>query len=240
MVVKHSILGFNSWSIGAFIAAVALAMPSAVLASIPDANGVIHGCYNTTNGVQRIIDTAVESCKPGETAIQWNQTGPQGPQGPQGLRGPQGPQGLQGPQGVAGPPGIGQIYYSEGSHEIESTSTYQEVLRLSVPQTGTYVFLPMIASDAYLSANNTEIDWADLQCLSEVAGSYVSTGVDGGFFGNVVTKHTTGSDLVVGGFQVVDSTQYFDFVVKCRVVNGTGSKGLAIGRLIAIPVGVVN
>src|SRR5207237_955822 len=143
MVVKHSILGFNLWLIDSFIAAVALAMPSAVIASIPDANGVIHGCYNITNGSQRVIDTAVDSCKPGETAIQWNQTGPQGPQGlqgpqgPQGLQGPQGPQGLQGPQGPVGPKGdtgpagSGQVYYAVNSHEIESDSTWQQVVGLS-------------------------------------------------------------------------------------------------------------
>src|SRR5205823_12719404 len=85
-----------------FVVSVCLSMHAA-LASLPDAAGIIHGCYNTTNGTQRIIDTAVESCRLGEKAIQWNQTGRQGPQGPQGLQGPQGPQGLQGLQGPPGP-----------------------------------------------------------------------------------------------------------------------------------------
>src|SRR4029450_8522866 len=34
-----------------------------VEAAIPDASGVIHGCYNTTNGTQRLIDPATDSCK---------------------------------------------------------------------------------------------------------------------------------------------------------------------------------
>ncbi len=51
---------------------------------------MIHGCYNTTNGSLRVVDDAA-SCKTHETAIQWNQTGPQGPQGVPGPAGPPGP-----------------------------------------------------------------------------------------------------------------------------------------------------
>src|SRR6266851_8059919 len=47
--------------------------PGLARASIPDAAGVIHGCYNASNGNQRIIDTSVESCKKNEVPIQWNQ-----------------------------------------------------------------------------------------------------------------------------------------------------------------------
>ena len=81
-----------------YLLALLCLMAPAAFASIPDASGVIHGCYNTTNGSQRIIDTAVASCKIGETAIQWNQTGPQGPQGPTGPQGPPGPTGQSGAQ----------------------------------------------------------------------------------------------------------------------------------------------
>ena len=78
---------------------------SVAVASIPDSSGVIHGCYQGSgqgnqqgnqqgnwqgSGVLRIIDTTVESCAPGETAISWNQIGPQGPQGPAGPTGPSG------------------------------------------------------------------------------------------------------------------------------------------------------
>jgi len=66
------------------------------LASIPDAGGVIHGCYLTTGppqarGALRVIDTdAGQACVSGEIAITWNQTGPQGPEGPAGATGPAG------------------------------------------------------------------------------------------------------------------------------------------------------
>ncbi|HEX7771270.1 MAG TPA: hypothetical protein VF435_02545 [Pyrinomonadaceae bacterium] len=73
----------------------------AVWASIPSANGVIHGCYDTSKGTLRLIDNAVTQCKTTESAISWSQTGPQGPIGP---TGPQGPQGAQGPTGTANIP----------------------------------------------------------------------------------------------------------------------------------------
>jgi hypothetical protein len=45
-------------------------------ATIPDSNGLIHGCYKTGNGDLRVIDGAGGSCKPGETALNWTQIKP--------------------------------------------------------------------------------------------------------------------------------------------------------------------
>jgi hypothetical protein len=64
-------------------------------ASIPGPDGVIHGCYKTSNPAQGAliaIDFAA-SCPSGYTALNWNQTGLQGPTGPQGETGPVGPAG---------------------------------------------------------------------------------------------------------------------------------------------------
>jgi len=72
-------------------------------ASIPGPTGVINGCIGN-NGVLRLIDSAA-SCQQNETAVSWNQTGPQGQQGAQGPVGPVGPQGAPGSQGPAGPAG---------------------------------------------------------------------------------------------------------------------------------------
>lgn len=74
-------------------------------ASIPDESGVLHGCL-ATNGLVRIIDTATQSCRSGETPISWNQQGPTGPQGPAGQTGPAGP---------AGAPGAGSIVVTGGA-----------------------------------------------------------------------------------------------------------------------------
>jgi len=80
---------------------------AAAYAALEDNNGVIHACVDG-KGATRIIDVAVDSCKKGETAISWNQTGPQGAPGAPGAPGAQGEQGTQGvagPAGAAGPPG---------------------------------------------------------------------------------------------------------------------------------------
>lgn len=65
-------------------------------ADVPD-SGVINGCYNSTTGILRVIDTSAhQSCHPDETALSWNQMGPRGPVGPQGPPGPTGPAGPAG------------------------------------------------------------------------------------------------------------------------------------------------
>lgn len=85
---------------------VVLVLGIIAFASIPDSSGIIHGCYKKSGGTLRVIDDAVTQCDSrAEIPIQWNQTGPQGPQGPAGPQGPIGPQGPTGPEGPAGPTG---------------------------------------------------------------------------------------------------------------------------------------
>ena len=76
----------------------------AAYASIPDANGIIHGCYDVKKGTLRVVDSGA-SCGNGEAPLNWNVRGVPGPQGTQGTAGPAGPQGSAGPQGPEGPPG---------------------------------------------------------------------------------------------------------------------------------------
>src|SRR5689334_22586589 len=64
------------------VVTIALAGGSVAFATIPDSSVVIHGCYKTATGDLRVIDTGFTSCKPGESPLSWNQTGPTGPQGP--------------------------------------------------------------------------------------------------------------------------------------------------------------
>jgi collagen triple helix repeat protein len=79
-------------------------------ATIPSADGVIHGCYQKSDGQLRVVDGGA-ACRASELALSWNQTGPQGLQGPKGDKGdtgatgPQGPPGAQGPQGEKGETG---------------------------------------------------------------------------------------------------------------------------------------
>jgi hypothetical protein len=93
-------------------------------ATIPDAGGMIHGCYGKDNGRLRVIDTALgggaqdengqnngqngselAACTENEAALNWNQVGPKGDTGPTGPAGPQGPKGDTGAAGPAGPAG---------------------------------------------------------------------------------------------------------------------------------------
>ncbi len=105
-------------SVGAVIA---IALTGAVAwATIPSSGGVIHGCYQKSDGKLRVVNDP-STCRDAELPISWNQTGPQGPKGDTGATGPQGhtgPQGLpgqkgdtgatgpQGPQGDPGPQGL--------------------------------------------------------------------------------------------------------------------------------------
>jgi hypothetical protein len=66
------------------------------------------GAPGRGSGLLRVIDPTTQRCARNETAISWNQVGPQGPVGPEGAIGPQGPVGPQGPagaDGTAGAPG---------------------------------------------------------------------------------------------------------------------------------------
>ena len=66
-------------------AAVVLVLAGGVAwAAIPDASGVIHGCFKSNNGQLRVAESAA-ACNPSETPIDWNQQGAQGPPGADGV-----------------------------------------------------------------------------------------------------------------------------------------------------------
>lgn len=72
--------------IGVGMAVAAVAGTGVAMAAVN--TGVISACYNSS-GTLRVAT----SCRSGETALSWNQTGPQGPAGAQGPAGPAGPAG---------------------------------------------------------------------------------------------------------------------------------------------------
>lgn len=92
-------------------------------ATIPDANGVIHGCFSSKDGTLRVIDSGNQACTSKETALSWSQQGPAGPPGPSGSPGPRGPAGtvaslddLEGVPctGVAGKIATVHLHYGTG------------------------------------------------------------------------------------------------------------------------------
>jgi hypothetical protein len=97
-----SVLSHKNWWVGGLVASLVVVVVAAVRAAIPDPSGAIHACYRS-NGNLRLVDKS--GCTSAETALTWNQTGPQGPAGtpgPQGAPGPQGQPGAPGPANTAG------------------------------------------------------------------------------------------------------------------------------------------
>lgn len=80
MISKLSVRRPSPALVVAFIALL-LALGGVAFAAIPDSDdGEIHGCYANNNGALRVIDAqAGQTCNTSrETALTWNQRGPQG------------------------------------------------------------------------------------------------------------------------------------------------------------------
>jgi len=78
------------------VAGALLLVGGVAVASIPDASGVIHGCRKNSDGSVRVIDSDLgQVCANGWTALNWSQTGPEGPAGATGPAGPAGVSGYQ-------------------------------------------------------------------------------------------------------------------------------------------------
>jgi hypothetical protein len=83
----------NGWSYRARLVGAGLVVGGVVsggllFATIPDQDGVLHGCYSKPGGAVRVIDNGMTACKASETPIDWNATGPKGDDGLPGDRGP--------------------------------------------------------------------------------------------------------------------------------------------------------
>jgi hypothetical protein len=117
--------------VAALVAILAIAVGSAAYAAIPDAGGVVHGCYDKASGQLRVTDTDTntpKACSSKEAALTWNQQGPQGLQGQQGAPGIQGPKGDKGDPGSQGPkgdPGPTDVFIlsKPGMQAIDDTKT---------------------------------------------------------------------------------------------------------------------
>lgn len=129
------------------VALAAFGVASAVQASIPDSQGVIHGCYLTKAklasagaraGDLRVIDTEKgQTCAPDEIAVSWRQNGATGPTGPMGATGATGPTGPTVPSYVTGSTGgqtipLGDFYIGVGGFSAGESNVTQVV-----PVTGT-------------------------------------------------------------------------------------------------------
>jgi hypothetical protein len=142
------------WAVAITVAASLTVAAGVAYATIPDAGGVVHGCYNqgsNPSGQLRVIDTdAGAKCSKNERTLDWNYkgpkgdkgdtgatgaTGPTGPQGPAGPAGPTGATGPQGPQGPAGAAGAVRITF-QPSHTFAG-GDFEQILSTNLPE-GTY------------------------------------------------------------------------------------------------------
>jgi len=114
------------WAIPVAIV-IGLAAGGLAYASIPDSNGVIHGCYqytvtNGSYGKLRVYDPA--SANPGcnrfEKRLDWNRNGPTGAIGPTGVSGVTG---ATGPSGPTGPSGVSSSTIDTGTQTIDCATT---------------------------------------------------------------------------------------------------------------------
>ena len=90
-------------------------------AGFENPGNVIYACANPAGQLRSVA--CPDACRPNETVVEWNMTGPPGPEGPAGpagadgaggAPGPQGPQGEAGPQGPEGTPGADGAVGPEG------------------------------------------------------------------------------------------------------------------------------
>jgi hypothetical protein len=152
----------------AVVVVAAVAVGGIAYASIPDANGVIHGCYRKTTGQLIVIDSGGKGCEEGWTPLNWSQTGPTG------LTGPTGPTGATGATGATGPTGALSSAYMDAFASVNQVVAlhdpvhFDTVLNASgitllitdftVPASGVYqvtVDLQSTSSRASLGARTT-------------------------------------------------------------------------------------
>ncbi len=117
-------------AIGAVVV-VGLLVAGIAFAAIPDQNGVIHGCYTKQGGLLRVINTeSGQHCFSWETALDWNQQGPPGPQGPAGPPGPTAAFVEQGPGPISinpGPNQIGELDLPAGNYVVFARAMLSEL-----------------------------------------------------------------------------------------------------------------
>jgi hypothetical protein len=163
-------------------------------AAIPGADGVISACRLNGIGTLRVIDAdAGQTCTRFETAIDWNQVGPQGPTGEKGEKGDQGDPGPPGPAGPGYSAGAGldlsegtlpngiefRVFQVSQTHRLPQGCGDGEVPRkagggwvcgsASDPQNVTRAYSGSVIPRGRL----TDFNWVNVRTVTVPAGSYV-------------------------------------------------------------------
>jgi hypothetical protein len=186
------------------LAVAGLALGGMAYASIPDGDDEIHGCYGNSNGQLRVIDNAQGGCKNNETALSWNN------QGPQGLQGPQGGKGDKGDPGTPGASGVSHAYeFTPAAVEIPNDSAFHDVASLALPA-GKYVVLAKTVASVLpttgflqcLLASPASPEFVDVSALELVNAAVGTVSVQGTVSSssatNVVFRCATDAPGLVG------------------------------------------
>lgn len=92
-----------------FVAAISVAiviLGVSAFAVAANYSSTFYACLTKNGNLYNVVvDQLPQDCHSGDTAVQWDVTGPQGPTGPTGNTGPAGPTGPQGPAGADGATG---------------------------------------------------------------------------------------------------------------------------------------
>jgi type VI secretion system secreted protein Hcp len=156
------------------------------VATIPDADGVIHACINPASqplpGAVRIIDDATQTCDQAETPITWNQQGPPGP------------------QGDPGPPG--DTSTDSSSSSTTTTDTFATPTQAGGPSADMFLKLDGIAGSSTDDKHKGEIDVSSFAFALGRGGD--GTGTSG------VAATTTGSPSAKARLQTLRVDKVYD------------------------------
>ena len=94
-------------------------------------------------------------CPKGYSPIQWNVTGPQGPQG---VQGPSGLQGPAGPTGPEGPAGESEVLFTGGGHVIDRTGPQVLASLTDIPAGNYHVSATVSKLACRMNLNGQTID----------------------------------------------------------------------------------
>jgi hypothetical protein len=183
--------------------------------SARDASSVISACVQIGNGSLRLLSPG-DSCKKGESLVQWNSQGPQGPMGPTGPQGQPGPMGPMGPTGSSAPTG-GTT--ASGYRIVDSTGTtvgdWQSPNYISLTVSGQIVFTALdLEGQSFATSNPPAVYYADGACATTPLMFLDMTHY--GVVQNGILYYPTGS-------AVSKSYGSFNFGSGCQHSSGTGT-----------------
>lgn len=137
-------------------------------------NTTINGCYSI-GGSLKVLTPSEPICPKGYSPIQWNVTGPQGPQG---VQGPSGLQGPAGPMGPEGPAGASEVLFTGGGHVIDRTGPQVLASLTDMPE-GNYHVSATVSNFVYIPPGGhpfEDAQQAQLACRINLNGQSIDLG----------------------------------------------------------------